>query len=91
MDLRLFDAKQFGHFLIQETFAGTVGLYPFSVDDKLRDRAFASLLNHLVGGSGGVFNIDFVERDAVLLQKTFSLAAVWAPQAGIESNFHREM
>jgi hypothetical protein len=64
-------------------------LYPFSVDDELRDGTFAGALDHFVSGSGRVFNIDFLERDAVALQKTFSFAAVWAPEAGIDSNFHR--
>ena len=66
-------------------------MYPFSVDDELRDRTFAGLLDHLICGSWRVFNIDFLERNAVPLQKAFSLAAVWAKEAGIDSNFHRYM
>ena len=80
-----------GHFLIQEAFAGTIRLYPFSVDDKLGDGAFAGALNYFFGGSGRSFDIDFLESDPVLLQKSFRFAAVGAPKAGIDSYFHRDI
>ena len=87
----LFDAQALGHFVVQEAFAGAVGLDPFAVDHELRDGALTCLLNHFIGGSGRAFDIDFLERDTVLLQKAFGFAALRAPDAGIDSYFHREI
>jgi hypothetical protein len=79
--LGLIDAQALGHFVIQEAFAGAVGLDPFAVNHELRDGALTRLLDHFIGGSGRAFDIDFLERDTVLLQEAFGFAALRAPDA----------
>jgi hypothetical protein len=63
------DSKPLGHFVVQEPFARTIGLDPFSIDDKLRDGTLASLLDHFLGGAGGAFDVDFRERKIVLIEE----------------------
>jgi len=87
--LLVFDAQAAGHFFVEKAFALPVGLDPFTVNDELGDGALTSPLDYFVGGSGRVFDINFVEWDAVLLQEAFGFAAVRAPKAGIDRYFHR--
>ena len=77
----VFDAQALGHFFVEKAFALPVGLDPFAVNDELRDGALTGALDYFVGGSGRVFDIDFVEWDAVLLQEAFGFATVRAPVA----------
>jgi hypothetical protein len=86
--LCLFNTKEFGHLVVQKTFAIAVGLNPFAVNDKLGDGALAGAGHYLVGGAGRVFNIDFCESDIVLLQEALGGAAVRAPEGGIEQYRH---
>ncbi len=87
MVLWLFNTKEFGHLVVQKTFARAIRLNPFAVNDKLGDGALAGAGHHLVGGSGRVFDIDFRERDIVLLQEALGSAAVRAPEGGIDAVF----
>jgi hypothetical protein len=89
--LGLFYAQALSHFLVQEAFAGPVRLHPLAVNDELRDGAFTRLLDYFVSGSGRVFNIDFTERDFMALEKALGFPAVWTPEAGIDSYFHRDI
>ncbi len=86
MVLWLFNTQAFGHLVVQKAFARAVGLNPFAVNDKLRDGALAGAGDHLVGGAGRGFDIDFGERDVVLLQKALGDAAVRAPEGGIDDS-----
>jgi len=87
----LFDAQSLGHFLVEKAFALPVGLDPFAVNNELGDGALTGALDHFVRGSGRVFDIDFIEWNAVLLQEVFGFAALGAPGAGINSYFHRDI
>jgi len=80
-----------GHFFVEKAFALPVGLDPFTVNDELGNGALAGALDYFVGRSGRVFDINFVERDAVLLQEAFGFAAVRALDAAIDSYFHRDI
>src|SRR6202041_2398833 len=73
---------------VEETFAGSVGLDPFAIDDELRDSAFAGALDDFVHGAGGGFDIDVFIGNVVLGEKAFGLAAVGAPGGGIDGEFH---
>src|SRR5579864_1877878 len=64
---RLFDAQALGHFFVQEAFAGAIGLDPLPVNHELRNGAFAGPLDHFIGGSRSSFDINFLERDFILL------------------------
>jgi hypothetical protein len=77
-----------GHFLVQEALALAVRLHPFAVDHKLRDGAFASAGDHLVGGSGCGLDVDFLERQVVALEEALGFAAVGAPEGGLDNYFH---
>ncbi len=78
------NTQAFGHLVVEEAFAYTVGLDPFAVDDKLRDGTLAGAGNHFVSRSGRVFDIDLGEGDIVLLQEALGDTAVRAPKCGID-------
>ncbi len=81
---RLTDTQALGHLLVQKAFPGTVGLNPFTVNDKLRDGTPASTSNYFVGRSGRGFDIDFCEGDVMLLQEALGGATVWIPKRRID-------
>jgi hypothetical protein len=88
LDLMTFNAQALGHFFVEETFAGAVGLDPFSIDDELRDGALAGVLDDLVRRAGGGFDVDLFKRDIVLGEEAFSFATVGAPKGGVDGDFH---
>src|SRR5580704_7947648 len=90
-ELWFFDAQALGHFFVEEAFALAVGLDPFAVDHELGNGTLAGSLDHFVGGSGRVFNVDILERDVVLFQELLGFAAVRAPEGGIDSYLHRHI
>ncbi|MGH9501429.1 MAG: hypothetical protein ACRD20_01120 [Terriglobales bacterium] len=87
MDLKLFYTQAFGHFLVEEALTQAVRLYPFAVDDELRDRALAGPLDHLIGSAGRGFYINFPEWDVVTLQEAFGDATIRAPDGGVQYEF----
>jgi hypothetical protein len=64
---------------VKEALSWFVRLDPFSIEDKLRDRALASVGNDLLCGAWRLFDIDFGVRNCVLVEKTLRLAAIAAP------------
>jgi len=52
--LRSLDSEALGHFVVEETFVGIVGLDPFSIDHELRDGPFSGVFDDLVDGAGVV-------------------------------------
>ena len=87
-ELWFFDAQALGHFFVEEAFALAVGLDPFAVNHKLRNGPLAGSLDHFVGSSGRVFDIDVLKCDVVLLQEALGFTAVWTPEGGIDSYLH---
>ena len=75
------DPKQFRHFVVQKTLARAVGLYPFTIDYKLRNGPFAGPAYNLFRGSRRGLNINFPVRNAVLLEKALGHPAVRAPKS----------
>jgi hypothetical protein len=65
--------------IVQESFAGTVGLHPPSINHKLWDGALAGVTNHLVGGAWRGLDVDLGVGDVVLRQKALGGAAFRAP------------
>jgi hypothetical protein len=73
------DAKKLGHFVVEKSLSGLVGLNPFSVENELRDGALAGIGDDLGGGTGRSFYIDLFEGDGVQVEKALGLAAIAAP------------
>jgi len=82
--LRLADAEQLAHLVVQKSFPGTIGLHPCPVDYELRDRALSRPSNHLFRCTWRGFDIDLAIEDVVLGQETLGFAAVGAPLTGVE-------
>jgi hypothetical protein len=74
------NSQPLSHFLVKKALARAVGLYPFAIDDELWDCAFSGALDHLFGGAGSGFDVDFRERQVVALEETLGLPAVGAPE-----------
>jgi hypothetical protein len=81
-------AEESGHLVVEEAAAGTVGLDPFSVDDELGDGALADVGDNLLGGAGGLFNVNFFVGDGVLIEEAFRGAAITAPGGRVNEEFH---
>jgi len=90
-ELWFFNAQALGHFFVEEAFALAVGLDPFAVNHKLRNGPLAGSLDHFVGSSGRVFDIDVLERNVVLFQEVLGFTAVRAPEGGIDSYLQRHI
>ena len=71
--------KKLGHFFVQKSFAGAIGLHPSPIDHELRNGALAGVTDDLVGGAGRGFNIDFGVGDVVLVEEALGGAAVRTP------------
>jgi len=84
VDLRGFDTQTFGHLLIEEAFAGLVGLNPFAINHKLGNGTLAGACDYLFGGSWRGLDVDFPEGYVMLLQKALGDPAVRAPERGID-------
>ncbi len=78
------DAEEFGHLVMEEALAGTVGLDPLAVEDELGDGALAGVGDDFVGGTGGGFDVDLGVGDGVAGEEALGLAAVAAPFGGVE-------
>jgi len=55
------NSKALGHLFVEEAFARTVRLDPFSINDKLRDSVLACLFHDFVGSSGSGLDVDIRE------------------------------
>ena len=86
--LGFLDVQSLRHFVVEKSLAGAVGLYPFSIDDKLRNRALARAPHHFLRGTGGSLDIDLFEWNFVLGEKALGLATVRAPKCGINKKLH---
>ena len=82
------NTEQLGHLVVQEAFAGAIGLDPLSVENELWNRALTGVGDYLVCGARGGFNVDFGVGDGVLAEETLCLAAVAAPVGGIDKKLH---
>src|SRR5215469_9256680 len=82
------DAQAFGHFFVEESLARTIRLYPFAIDNKLRNGALAGVADDFFGGSGGEFDIDLVIGDVMLGQKTFGFTTIGAPESRVKDYIH---
>lgn len=71
--------EEFRHFVVEKAFSRFIGLYPFSVENELRNGALARAGNYLTGSAGRLIDIDFRVRDCVLVEEALGLAAVAAP------------
>jgi len=86
--LLLLDSQPLRHLVVQEALAGPVRLDPFSVNDKLRDRATPRVANHFLGCPRRGLDIDFFVWDAMFREKALSLTAFGAPERGVYRQFH---
>src|SRR6185437_8000728 len=62
-----------------------IGLYPFAVQNKLRDGPLAGSADHFFGRAGDFFNVDFLVRNLVLRQPTLGGVAIAAPGSCVDS------
>jgi hypothetical protein len=83
-----FNAQAACHLFVEEAFVRIVGLDPFTVDDELWDSPLASPSNDFIGGARGRLDIDFFVGDVVLREKALRLAAISAPERGVNEQFH---
>jgi hypothetical protein len=81
-------AEEVGHLLVQKAVAWAVRLDPFAIDDELRNRPFANVLDDFLSRPGGALNIDLGVRNLVLFKESLGLAAIAAPRSGIDQNLH---
>jgi len=86
--LGLFNSQEFRHFVVQEPFSGTIGLQPMAIDYELWDSTLSGTADDFLGSARSNFNIDLFVRDVVLRQKTLGLAAIRAPEGGVDGKFH---
>jgi hypothetical protein len=75
------NAQAFGHLLVEESFARTIGLHPFAIDNKLRNGALAGVAEDFFGGSRRGFDVDLLIGDVVFGQKTFGFTTIGAPES----------
>ncbi len=65
-----------------------IRLDPFSIEDKLWDRALTRVGNDVLRGAGRFFDIDLNVGNCVLVKKAFRLAAITTPVSGIDKKLH---
>ncbi len=85
------DAEQYGHFLMEESVAGSIRLHPFAVDDELRDGPFAGVGDDFLRRTGRGFDIDFGMGNVMALEKAFGFATVRAPGRRVHDQGHVSM
>src|SRR3954465_13951900 len=71
-----------------EALAWRVGLDPFAVDHELRDGTLARVLHHFVRGAGRALDVDLFVGDLVLVEEALGFAAIRAPGACVNGQFH---
>ena len=82
------DAEEFAHFLVEEAFAGAVGLDPGAVDDELRDGALSGVADDFGGGAGDGLDIDLLVGDLVLIEEALGDTAVGTPGGCVYEQVH---
>jgi hypothetical protein len=87
-ELGLRDAETFGHLLVEKSFASSIRLHPFAIDDELWDSALAGVAKDFLGGAWRLLNVNFSVGDFVLVEKTLGLAAIGTPERGVDEKFH---
>lgn len=80
--------EELGHFLMKEASSRMIGLDPFAVHDKLRDRSFAYVTDNFVCRPRVGLDIDLGIRDMVLFKEALGLTAIAAPGCGVEKDLH---
>ena len=85
------DVEEGGHFIVEEAVAGTVGLNPAAVEDKLGDGALAGVGEDFVGCAGGGVDVDVGVGDGVRGEETLGLAAVAAPGGRVDEESHKSI
>jgi len=85
------DAEEGGHFVVEETLAGTVGLNPAAVEDELWDGALAGVGEDHGGCAGGGVDVDVGVWDGVIGEETLGLAAVAAPGGRVDEESHESI
>src|SRR5580698_7022682 len=73
---------------MEEAASGPVGLHPLAVDDILRNRALADMLQYLFDGAWRGFDVDFGVGNPVLVEKALGFAAIAAPCRSVEQYLH---
>jgi hypothetical protein len=87
-DKRRLHAEEGGHFVVEETVAGTIWLDPFTVEYELRDGTLADVSDDLLCGAWGVLDVDLFVGDGMLVEEALGFAAVAAPAGGVKKEFH---
>ena len=82
------DAEEIFHLIVEEALAGTIGLDPFAVEDKLGDGALAYVAKHLIGRAGCGLDVDLFVWDGMLGEEALGLSAVAAPVCRVENKLH---
>ena len=82
------EAKQGGHFLVEKTFSGAVGLEPFAVYDELGNGALSGAADDFLSGAGSGFDVDLLIGDLVVVEEALGNAAVGAPEGRVEGDLH---
>lgn len=73
---------------MEKSAAWTVRLYPFAIDDELRNGPLAYLSDNFLRGAGVGLDINLGIGNLVLFKEPFSFAAIAAPRSGIHQNMH---
>src|SRR6516162_7256509 len=87
-ELRLLDAENFCHLLVEESLAWSIGLDPFAINHELGNRSFPGSPDYLFRGPGSCFNINFLESNVVLGEETLGGTAIGAPESRIDRYLH---
>jgi hypothetical protein len=82
------DPKEFFHFLVEKSAAWAVRLYPFAIDDELRNGPLAYVSDNFLRSAGAGLDINLGVSNRVLLEEAFGLAAIAAPRSGIHQDLH---
>lgn len=82
------DTETNGHLFIEEAASGTIGLHPFAINYKLRDRPLTGVAENFLGGAGRGLDVDFFVREIVLCQEALGFAAVRTPRRRVNDQFH---
>ena len=77
--------------ILEESFARAIGLEPAPVDHELRDGALSGAPDHLLGGTGRGFDVNFFVGNFVGGQEAFDRTAIGAPEGGVERNLHQSI
>src|SRR5258708_2282152 len=84
----VFDPQPLRHLFVEEAFARTVGLHPFSINHKLRDGALASPFHDFIGSSRSGLDVDVGVWKLVPVEEPLRLPAVGTPKGGVNGDFH---